>query len=407
MKLNEFVDKNGNKINLNSPAVSNQTSTGSSNTGFKKRFEKLLAYHIMHRRKTVDDYKVIYVSEDTFHYKEHHTSPKEATIEIIAFIGERTGAWRLQVFGDGNKLDDLSGMEWVNLIKALRTYLNLPTTGTPEYKNLLTEWVDKNGNKVSLNNSSSQATSNTSTKTTKTNKEKFEELTKYMQKHKDSEVTIAQKTKLTDTEFYYEEFHEPTANGKGYYVEVAIKYSRFTASFHIEIVVAGKPLEDHYADNWEDLLRYLKPYFNVPYSGSKEHKSLCEWVDSNGNKVNLNNSSMQSASKTSTKNYPDQTYRYKKLLAQIDADGLFRKYHINLLDDRILAVELGNGVGVKIIFKPYVPCYLVQVAGEDTTCTDWTAVLKHLIIEGIIGDTDLCESASFADDFKTYENLWN
>lgn len=131
---------------------------------------------------------------------------------------------------------------------------------------------------------------------------------------------------------------------------------------------------------------------------------LSEWKDNKGNQVNTG--SVTSKPAASSKNYPSQEYRYKRLLAQIDSDKIC-KYTVNLLDDRILAITLNNGVGVKIIFKPYVPCYLVQVDGQDTTCDDYEDVLKLLIIEGIIGDTDLCEAASFAEDFRLYENLWD
>jgi hypothetical protein len=135
-------------------------------------------------------------------------------------------------------------------------------------------------------------------------------------------------------------------------------------------------------------------------------RRLYEWKDDNGKKINLTTSAITSPTPSSNKNYLDHTDRYKKLLAQIDSDKIV-KYTINLLDDRILAITLNNGVGVKIIFKPYVPCYVVQVDGYDTKCDDYKEVLKTLIIEGIIGDTDLCESvSSVVEEFKEYETLW-
>ena len=120
---------------------------------------------------------------------------------------------------------------------------------------------------------------------------------------------------------------------------------------------------------------------------------LNEFVDKNGKKVNLNNSSSTSPAikASSTIDYPSQKNNYEKLLKQIDSDKLFRKYTADRLDDRVVKLTLGNGVEVSIIYKPYVPCYLVQVDGEDMYCDRWEEVLKHLVIEGIIGDTTLCE----------------
>ena len=134
--------------------------------------------------------------------------------------------------------------------------------------------------------------------------------------------------------------------------------------------------------------------------------NLREWKDTKGNQINLNKSSSAPASNTSTKNYPDQTDRYKRLLAQIDSDG-FCKVTVNLLDDRILAFTTHDGLPIKIIFKPYVPCYLLQIDGKDFSCKDFEEVLDILLDIEVIKNTDLCESASFAEDFRLYENLWN
>lgn len=134
---------------------------------------------------------------------------------------------------------------------------------------------------------------------------------------------------------------------------------------------------------------------------------LNEWQDAKGNKVNTN-SPARSTTSTGAKNYPDQTDRYKRLLAQIDADG-YSKYTVNLLDDRILAFTTHDGLPIKIIYKPYTtpPSYLVQIDGKDFYDNEYEDVLNLLLDIEVIKNTDLCESASIAEDFRTYETLWD
>jgi hypothetical protein len=110
-------------------------------------------------------------------------------------------------------------------------------------------------------------------------------------------------------------------------------------------------------------------------------------------------------------NYQNQTDKYKKLLAKIDTDNIC-KYTVNELTDRILDItadtKFKTGLKIKIVYKPYVPCYLDQV-NEHKELSDlaFEDVLEILEIAAIIKDTNLQESYSMASDFKLYENLWN
>ena len=140
-------------------------------------------------------------------------------------------------------------------------------------------------------------------------------------------------------------------------------------------------------------------YFSTPRVGTKERQELLEWLDKNGDKIN-------SYSKTPGR-IPNQTYRYKRLLAQIESDGLFRKYKINNIDNSTLDITLHNGVEVQLVRQPHFPIYKLTIEDSDMYYDDYEDVLKALIEEGIIGETDLCESSSIADDFKEYENLWD
>lgn len=110
-------------------------------------------------------------------------------------------------------------------------------------------------------------------------------------------------------------------------------------------------------------------------------------------------------------NYLNQTDKYKKLLAKIDTDNIC-KYAVNELTDRILSITVDTkfktGLKIKIVYKPYVPCYLVQV-NEHKELSDlaFEDVLEMLEIAAVIKDTNLNESISFIEDLALYTNLWD
>ena len=119
------------------PAVS---TTNASSGSFKKRFEKLLNYQMAHRSWTAYDSEIKKLSDEEFHYLERcDDSTKKYTKEVKVKINPATEAWSLQVYLDAKKYQDLSSDGWVKLIRTLNTYFNLPTVGTPDYNNLLTE----------------------------------------------------------------------------------------------------------------------------------------------------------------------------------------------------------------------------------------------------------------------------
>ena len=63
-------------------------------------------------------------------------------------------------------------------------------------------------------------------------------------------------------------------------------------------------------------------------------------------------------------------------------------------------------VPVKILYKA--PWYTVQIGNHAEAYNDYEEVLDALIEEGIMVNTDLCESLhEVAEDFILYENMWN
>ena len=402
MKLNEWKDSNGNKINPSSGSTTvSQFSIQGTSTGFKKRFEKLLAYAKAHKGPAVSKIKIATASEDGFMYTEERKGGYSFyDLDIQVYIGQQTEAWRLRVYLDNKPDTDMSGMGYPNLLKQLRQYINVPTVGTPEYKDILTEFLDKTGKKVSLNSLTVKTSS-----TTKTNKEKFKELTDYMINHRGSLTARAEVVRLDDSGFTYKEHWTATAaSGKGYVLTLLVGFGRdkYYNDWKYELYIEESLAEKSEGTGMADLLKELDKYFHVPKVGSPEHKILTEWVDQKGKKVNTTSSTTSAEPEI-----PDQAYRYQRLLAQIDSDG-FCRYTINLLNDRTLDITLHNKVRVQLERNTEFPIYTLTVGNHSESYDDYEDVLKALIEEGIIGDTDLCESvSSIAEDFRVYENLWD
>ena len=158
MKLNEFIDKNGNQVKIPKSGGTNNTSGNSSPNpnGFKKRLYRVVKYHEHHPGATIEYVAIDKLTEDTVEFTEYHNDGEQ--VKFIIYIGASTEAWRVQVTSSRGTKDDDSGIGWANLLRQLRYYITVPVAGTPEYKNLLTEnlseWVDKDGKKISLNKSS-------------------------------------------------------------------------------------------------------------------------------------------------------------------------------------------------------------------------------------------------------------
>lgn len=155
MKLNEWIDKNGNQIKI--PKTTNTSGNTSKNpNGFKKRLYRVVKYHEHHPGATIEYVVIDGLTEDTVEFTESHYDGEQ--VKFIIYIGASTEAWRIQVTSSRGTKDDDSGIGWANLLRQLRYYITVPVAGTPEYKNLLTEslteWVDKDGKKISLNKSS-------------------------------------------------------------------------------------------------------------------------------------------------------------------------------------------------------------------------------------------------------------
>ena len=147
-------------------------------------------------------------------------------------------------------------------------------------------------------------------------------------------------------------------------------------------------------------------------------RRLYEWKDAKGNKINLNNSTCRSTTaasnvnnNSSTTNYPNQTERYKKLLAQIDKEKRFN-YNIVALTDNALVFNLidpnnNNKItAIAVVYKPWTnpPVWVMAVgSGKGVNYKDWNEVLEIFEVPGIIKDiSSLKESLTTKVPSKLY-----
>lgn len=151
MELKEWKTSTGDKVNLTQSTGSQGTSTGS----FKKRLDKLITYYGQHLPAGIKSIKVNLLTNDTISFTEYYDNSDFDITDFEIYIGPMTEAWRLKSTINGKLADDIAGQGWTELLKTLRAYITVPVTGTPEYRALLTEWVDSQGKKVSTTSSGS------------------------------------------------------------------------------------------------------------------------------------------------------------------------------------------------------------------------------------------------------------
>ena len=239
-------------------------------------------------------------------------------------------------------------------------------------------------------------------------KKRFEKLIKYHIDHASSELESITRKDIKNYSFrlgeHYNDGHDEFDR------DILVAYDSSSDTFFIHIFVDRKEVESIQCDGYENFVKAIEPYMFLPDAGTPEYddlltESLREWKYINPPKASQ-------PALSSQKNYPSQEDRYKRLLAQINSDKTC-SYTVNLLDDRILAITINSAkgdLGFKIIFKPYVPCYLLQLTTKESvkeiSCEDFEEVLDILLDAGLINNTDLCESCAIAEEFKLYENLF-
>lgn len=388
MKLREWKAMNAPK--------SNTTSAASTSTGYKKRFEKLIKYHIDHCSSELESILKKDIDEYGFHLKEHwNTGYSEYDKAIVVFVNKATDEFSISIYLNNKEVRDIKCKGYTDFVGAVEPYMFLPDSRTQEYAELLTEalteWKVMNPQ------------ANTS-QPVKTQKEKFTSLLYYIMKNKGMRVLDAKVIKLDNKGFTYRE--KCTSTIKNYTLDLVVAFPE-GGSWQVSIYKNGKIMEVFHGDSWETLIEALVGYFNVPKVGTPEYIRLTEGL--------LEWRAMNPSQPAQANNTFDNTYRYKRLLAQIDADGI-SAYTVNELNDTTLDINvdtrLKTNFNLKIIYEPTTDTYTFQVHGVPHKGWDYEEDILPLLVSGeVISDTDLCESASSGmslhEEFKEYETMWD
>jgi hypothetical protein len=238
----------------------------------------------------------------------------------------------------------------------------------------------------------------------KTQKEKFTSLLYYIMKNRGMRVLDAKVIKLDNKGFTYRE--KCTSTIKNYTLDLVVTFPE-GGSWQVSIYKNGKTMEVFHGDSWETLIEALVGYFNVPKVGTPEYTRLTEEL--------LEWKAMKPSQPAQVNNTFDNTYRYQRLLAQIDADGI-STYTVNDLNDTTLDIDvntrLKTNFNLKIIYVPTTDTYTFQVNGIPNKGWDYEEDILPLLVSGeVISDTDLCESASpgtnLHEEFKEYAEMWD
>ena len=270
MRLKEWKDSTGNKVSTGSTG---NASTGSSSGSYKKRFEKLIKYHIDHASSELESITRKNIADGYFRLSEHYNDgSKEFDRDIIVAVDKGTEEFEIHIFIDHKEVQSIQRKGYKDFVSAIEPYMFLPDNGTQEYTDLLTEWVDNKGKKVSLNNSSATVTS------AKTNKEKFTELLQYMVDHKLASVLTVDISRVDENGFTYRELRQPVGLEPKYELATIVNYGygQNNSSWQVSVYKSGKNIDVITGEGWEDLLGALDIRYNIPDPGTPEYKSICE-----------------------------------------------------------------------------------------------------------------------------------
>lgn len=150
MRLREWKLMN---VNQSTTSQSTTKTTTASSTGtfnfnnrdYKNRFKKLLDY--VKARSRAERKEIKKLDNNNFHYSEHHNEKgHEWDTDILVVTSKFTDDWAFQYHIDGEYDSGEQGEGYEDLIRALSFYINIPSVGTAEYSNLLTEWVAAKNN---------------------------------------------------------------------------------------------------------------------------------------------------------------------------------------------------------------------------------------------------------------------
>jgi hypothetical protein len=257
-----------------------------SSTGYKKRFERLIKYHIDHSSSELESVTRKDIKDESFVLGEHYnTGSSEFDREIAVSVDKTTNTFYLNIFVNGKQVyhNDYESYEEVLEI-LIDTYMYLPAAGTQDYDDLLTEslreWKSMNSSTPTNSKASSQPATST------LYKDKFKKLldyhiaNDYHIKHGNGQGAIELLSEDSDKAlFKYKETWEDHVNNKHENITAAA-YFKGDSTWWVVRTEDGQPKEDFIGDGFNELIKKLYRYFTLPATNSSEYQALLEETDS-------------------------------------------------------------------------------------------------------------------------------
>ena len=261
MRLNEWQY-------INPPA---STASASNSSGsFKKRFEKLIKYHIDHASSELESITKKDIRDDYFHLGEHYNDGKsEFDRDLIVSYDKDSDTFFFRIFIDGKEVDNILRKSYEDFITAVEPYMFLPDGGTQEYDDLLVESL----NEWKLMNPPTQQAQASVSSTKGGYWERFNKLLFYHVNHKSPAVDKVVKTKVSKDGFHYTEHVRAGTTGFDKDVIVNIDLAA-TENWKLQTYIDGKPHIGGAGYGYVNLLKELRKHLTLPVVGTPEYTKL-------------------------------------------------------------------------------------------------------------------------------------
>ena len=251
-------------MKLNEWQLMNKPASNSSGS-YKKKFEKLIKYHIDHASSELESITKKDIKDDSFRLSEHYnTGLSEFDRDMVASYDKDSNTFMLRVFVDSKEVYSTLCYSYEEFVEVAAAYMYLPDSLTPEYDELLTEWVTMKNN----SNASSQPASSTKGGYW----ERFNKLIYYHVTHKGRDVDKIVRTKVSKDGFHYTEHHR--GGVLGYEYDVVVNIDLATDHWTFQTSVDGKPRLGGAGDGYLELLKELRKHMNLPAEGTNEYDNL-------------------------------------------------------------------------------------------------------------------------------------
>jgi hypothetical protein len=253
-----------------------------SASGYKKRFEKLIKYHIDHASSELESITKKDIKDYSFHLGEHYnTGLSEFDRDIVVAYDSNSDTFFIHIFVDNKEVESILRDSYEDLVKALEPYMYLPDGGTQEYDDLLTESLREWKAMSSSTNSSSAPSS---TGSFESYKNRFNKLFDYATKHKHSSVAGTEIEELSESKdasmFHFTHHVLGGAQGFDYDLEIILAINKPQGNWYLLVYEFDGKTHDKIADlrgpDYETLLKALSDYIEVPAVGSAEYKDLLQ-----------------------------------------------------------------------------------------------------------------------------------